>query len=148
VQAVYQGQASDPFPIDVAAATPALFTADGSGGGEGLIVNEDGSANSADSPAASGSTVFVYATGAGLLSPAVGDGQITADTTSQPVLPISVLIDGQPAEVLYAGSAPGQVAGILQINVRLPQGVSASELPILLRVGNAASQPGVMLAVQ
>ena len=40
-----------------------------------------------------------------------------------PVLPVSVsLISGQslPAEVLYAGAAPGMVAGMMQVNFRIP----------------------------
>ena len=39
-----------------------------------------------------------------------------------PVLPVKVSIDNQPADVLYAGAAPGLVQGVIQINVRVPAG--------------------------
>lgn len=34
---------------------------------------------------------------------------------------MTVKMDGEPAEILYAGPAPGQVAGIVQINFRVPK---------------------------
>ncbi len=40
---------------------------------------------------------------------------------AQPVAPVSVLVDGQNTEILYAGAAPGLVAGVLQVNFRLPR---------------------------
>jgi uncharacterized protein (TIGR03437 family) len=60
-----------------------------------------------------------------------------------------VTIGGLPAEVLYAGGAPGLVAGLLQVNARVPEGVTAGPaVPITLVVGAAQSQPGVTLVVQ
>lgn len=32
----------------------------------------------------------------------------------------AVTIDGQPAEILYSGQAPGLVAGVSQVNARIP----------------------------
>lgn len=56
---------------------------------------------------------------------------------------------GRSAEVLYAGGAPGLVAGVLQVNVRVPQAVTpGSAEPVVLVIGNAASQSGLTMAVR
>jgi uncharacterized protein (TIGR03437 family) len=67
----------------------------------------------------------------------------------KPNLPVSVKIGGLDAEVLYAGGAPGSVAGLLQVNVRVPPGVvSGNAVPVVLTVGGVSSQPGVTMAVR
>jgi uncharacterized protein (TIGR03437 family) len=40
-----------------------------------------------------------------------------------------------PLEVLYAGQAPGSVAGLVQVNVRLPEVVQLPLLPVSLKFG-------------
>jgi len=58
-------------------------------------------------------------------------------------------VDGQDAVVLYAGSAPGLVAGVLQVNFRLPPKVRpGAAVPLLLKIGRFSSQSGVTLAVR
>jgi uncharacterized protein (TIGR03437 family) len=110
-------------------------------------VNEDGSGNSADNPAAAGSAVLMYATGTGPTDPAVLDGEFPG-TASSSVAPVRIEIGGEPAEVVYAGAAPGIVAGIIQINVRVPAGVTGTALPVLLQVGTTESQTGITISVQ
>jgi uncharacterized protein (TIGR03437 family) len=85
-----------------------------------VAVNEDGTLNSADRPAAPGSAMTVYAAGFGQTVPASVDGRINGIGTLK-VNPVGVNIANQDAEILYAGPAPGQVAGITQINFRLPE---------------------------
>jgi uncharacterized protein (TIGR03437 family) len=84
-------------------------------------VNADGTANSAQRPAASGSVMTIYAAGLGETTPASTDGQVngTAARTQQ-VTGIGVKVGTQNAQVLFIGPAPGQVSGITQINVQLP----------------------------
>jgi hypothetical protein len=55
--------------LPVSAAAPAIFVISASG--QGAILNGDLSVNSAANPAARGSSIAIYATGAGLLNPAV-----------------------------------------------------------------------------
>jgi len=51
--------------------------------------------------------------------------------------------------VQYAGSAPGEVAGLLQVNAVVPRGVGpGSAVPVTVRVGEIASQAGVTIAVK
>jgi uncharacterized protein (TIGR03437 family) len=63
-------------------------------------------------------------------------------------LPVSVTIGGLGSEVLYAGPTIGY-PGLLQLNVRVPSGYFAGGLlPVMLIIGQAASQSGVTIAVQ
>jgi uncharacterized protein (TIGR03437 family) len=51
--------------------------------------------------------------------------------------------------VQYAGSAPGEIAGLLQVNAVVPQGVGpGSVVPVTVSVGGIASQAGVRIAVK
>lgn len=59
----YQGGVVGQNTLPVAATALGVFTA---GGSQGLIVNADGTLNSASNPAAAGSIVYFYATGAGV----------------------------------------------------------------------------------
>lgn len=144
------GQLSAPLPVKVLASKPALFSANSSGTGPGAILNQDNTLNSPSSPAEAGSIVILFGTGEGQTSPAGRDG-ILAMTTPlpAPVLPVRVQFDGgSPAEILYAGAAPGAVAGLFQINVRLPAGLRSGNVPVVVTVGSASSQAGLTVAVR
>lgn len=149
IKIVRNGVESGPVRLPVAAARPGLFTQNASGKGQAAALNQDGSLNSKDRPAAHGSVVVLFATGAGAMSPQPEDGAvIQGETLPRPLQPISVSIGGQPAEVLYAGAAPGLVAGVIQINARVPPSVSGGDaVPVVVNVGSASSQPGVTIAV-
>ena len=69
VQVEVQGVRSDVFMIPVAAAVPAIFTADQSGKGQGSILNQDTTVNSAANPASGGQVIVIYATGEGQTVP-------------------------------------------------------------------------------
>jgi uncharacterized protein (TIGR03437 family) len=124
----------------------------GTGGGQGAILNQDGSVNSQSNPASRGSVVSLYATGAGLTTPASVNGLVTAPNASEyypaPVLPVSVSIDGQAAQIVYAGAAPGLIAGVLQINVVVPANAThASYDKVVVTVGNSTSPTAVTMSV-
>jgi uncharacterized protein (TIGR03437 family) len=150
VQVQFQGLSSDICSMPVAASSPGVFSLDGSGTGQAAALNQDGSINSISRPAAAGSVVVLYATGAGQLSPAgVGGTVVSADHLPVPVLAVSVQIGGIDAKVLYAGGAPGIVEGVLQVNVQVPAGTPAGPgVPVVLRVGDRWSQQGLTLAIQ
>jgi uncharacterized protein (TIGR03437 family) len=77
------------------------------------------------------------------------DGVITGPTPPQPILPVSVQIDGIDVIVEYAGAAPGIVAGVLQVNARIPDSAHLGPaVPVLVKVGGNTSQPGVTVAVK
>jgi uncharacterized protein (TIGR03437 family) len=141
----YQGRVSAPVTLRVAETVPGLFSANSSGTGAAAALNQDGTFNSV-TPAAAESVVVLFGTGEGRTAPAVTDGTVV-DGIVRPVLPVTVTIGGRAAEVLYAGAAPGQVAGLFQINVKLPAGLTG-RVPVVVTVGGTASQSGLTLSVE
>lgn len=155
VTVINQGQTSVPATIRVFAAAPGLFTADGTGTGQAAAINQDGTLNSASNPAPTGSVISLYATGGGQTSPAGVDGQVSTSPLARQSLPVQVSLGQQgvlPTEQLqYAGPAPGEIAGLIQINVLLPPGLKpGSAVPVAIFVGNtfSSTQPNVTIAVR
>jgi uncharacterized protein (TIGR03437 family) len=69
--------------------------------------------------------------------------------TPLPLLAVTVTVNGQPApDVEYAGEAPGLVAGMMQLNVRIPSSVPSGALPIVVSIGGKPSQNGVTVSVR
>ena len=79
--------------------------------------------------------------------PAGVDGKPAAAPLPQPVAAVTVTLGGVAAEVRYAGGAPGLIAGVMQVNVVVPDGLAGS-VPLVLTVGGVASQGGVTVAVR
>ena len=127
---------------------PALFATGAGGNGPGAILNPDYTPNSFAHPATAGSIVMLYGTGFGPLVPAAIDGQAAAGPAAT-AMPVTAFIGGLPAEVIYAGAAPGLIAGVVQINVRIPSGIGPNPVaPVSLAVGGVNIPPGVTIAVQ
>ena len=145
---IQQGSSVATVSVPVAAASPAIFTLTESGTGAGAILNQDYSVNSPANPAARGSVIMVYGTGFGALSPLPPDGQIENVPALTPS-PVTATIAGIPAAVIYSGAAPGLIAGAVQINVRVPEGVGSNPAaPLLLSMGSFATPPGVTVSIQ
>jgi uncharacterized protein (TIGR03437 family) len=147
VEVVYQGRRTAPVAVPVADVAPAVFTLDMSGVGQGAILNEDGAVNGPDNPAPEGSTIAVWATGAGLLDASVSDGQVTQAPYSKPRLPVKAQINGMDQEVTYAGSAPGLVAGVLQVNIKIAFATKRQADAMSFAVGDKWS-PSVSLSIK
>jgi uncharacterized protein (TIGR03437 family) len=145
-----QVNSSYSIPVEVKSvdAAPGIFTAGGSGRGQAAALNADSSRNSAVNPAAAGSIVVVYLTGEGQTDPQGQDGRIINTDLRKPLLPVTATIGGRSAEVVYAGSAPTQVSGICQVNIRIPEGLAPGTYAIEAQVGGAASQRGVTIEVR
>jgi uncharacterized protein (TIGR03437 family) len=149
VQVQYQGKTMASTTVSIQAASPAVFSTDSNGGGQGAILNQDGSVNTHTNPAAPGSEVVLYATGGGITEPTSVDGLLTTEPYPQPMLPVSVTIDGLPATVIYAGAAPGLVAGVLQINVLVPANAyGATYDQVIVTIGDFVSPTAVTITVQ
>ena len=155
VTVTYEGQTSVPATIRVFAAAPGLFTADGTGTGPAAAINQDGTLNSASNPAPIGSVISLYATGGGQISPGGVDGQVSTSPLATQSLPVQVYIGQQfvlsTSQLQYAGPAPGEIAGVMQINVPIPPGLkTSSRVPVAIFVGTAlsSSQSNVTIAVR
>jgi uncharacterized protein (TIGR03437 family) len=150
VQLIYKGEETFPIQFDVHDAGPGIFTMDSSGQGQAVMLNEDYSFNGPANPAAKGSAVVFFASGGGQTNPPGVDGEITTNVLARPRLPVKVWVQGQEAEVLYAGASPGSVSGIMQVNIRLPMNIpSGDALAVGMMVGSwGPSADGVTLAVR
>jgi uncharacterized protein (TIGR03437 family) len=64
-------------------------------------------------------------------------------------LPVGVTIGGVSAAIQYAGSAPGEVSGLFQVNAVIPANVSPGPtVAISISVGGTQSQKNVSIAVK
>lgn len=149
MKVVYLGNATEIQELRVIDSSPGIFVADSTG--QGAIINQDGSPNSVHNGALPDSVVSIYATGEGQTNPSGVDAKINPNKLPlpKPQLPVTVEINGEKAEVTYAGAAPGQVSGMLQVNVRIPKDIKrGSVVPVTVTVGTATSQAGVTLAIR
>jgi uncharacterized protein (TIGR03437 family) len=146
LQAVYQGVSSNAIVLQSHVASPALFTLAG-GIGQAAALNQDSSANSTKNPAQKGSVITLYGTGGGALVSGIQDGSVAMSAI--PLLgAVTATVGGVAAPVEYAGTAPGLVAGGIQVNVLIPATAPSGNVPVLLTIQGVSSQPGVTIAVQ
>jgi uncharacterized protein (TIGR03437 family) len=123
-----------------APATPSagVFTSDGL---HASALNQDGSVNSISNPALRGSIVTLFGTGA-IWPNGTPDGALAtaAAPLNQEQNQFEVVDStGAPASILYAGTAPGLIDGVFQVNVQLPPDAVS---PLILRTAPS----GVSLA--
>lgn len=149
-----------PFPLTVVAEDPGVFTFGGLGQGQGAILNFDTATgsyviNASKAAAPRGTAVSIFVTGMGDLTGggAVANGEVATSAITLANNTVRVDIDGQPAVVSYAGTSPGAVAGLVQINAIVPPTVRAgASIPLTVSIGSAVasrrSQPGVTIAVK
>jgi uncharacterized protein (TIGR03437 family) len=148
IAVLYGGQISLQLPVTIAATAPGIFTADSSGKGQAVAVNEaDGSLNTTSSPVVPGGVVHLYATGYGLVTPVVPDGAPNNPGFGFPLLPVTATVNGQSATVQRAGGDYGLPAGTIRVDVRIPLGVGGNAVPVAISIGGVSSQPGVTIAV-
>lgn len=90
---------------------------------------------------------MMYGTGFGPLIPPGTDGE--PGILSATALQVSAKIAGIPADVLYAGAAPGLLAGVVQINVRIPPELTSKPVAAIeLKAGTFGISPGVSIAIR
>jgi quinohemoprotein ethanol dehydrogenase len=141
VQISHSGQTTQTVTVSVVEKQPGIFTIGGTGSGQAIVQNADGSLNSSSSPAAKGSTVSIFATGAGQTTPTLPDGAFAPDDSSRPRLRITVLIGGIGAEVINARVPRGLLAGLIQVDAQIPAGVPSGPVSLELGVGDVLSPP-------
>lgn len=148
VQLDNAGRLTNLLTMPVASTAPGFFTANSSGRGGGAFLNSNGTLNSVDDPAERGSIVVLYATGLGAMRPAPNDGELAGPPYAQPIAPYKVRIADRECEVLYGGAAPGLVAGIVQLNVRVPADIAPGVVPVSLEADGVRSPRTVSVAVR
>ena len=106
--------------LEIQVAAPVFFQTSTAFASPSVALNEDGTMNSRQNPAPRGSIVSLFATGFGPVAPQPSDGSVTREPFPQVTLPVSASFGEQRLEILYAGYAPGLIAGVVQVNLRLP----------------------------
>ena len=143
------GQTSASLNLRVVDYAPGMFTLNQQGFGQGAIVNQNGVVNGPQTPAAKGSVVSFYLTGAGLISTNPQTGSVVLPSPL-PVInaPVEVRIGGMTATVEYKGAAPFNIAGLYQFNVRIPDTVGSGTQSVVVAVGGVPAQGNVTMSIQ
>jgi uncharacterized protein (TIGR03437 family) len=137
-----QGALTLPVPLVIAPAQPAVFTADGSGTGQGYVYSSTGIRADRNHPVKSGDTVVVYCAGLGMVNPPVPAGYpAPANPLSHTANPVTATIGGIPAHVAFAGLTP-RLTGLYQVNVVVPALVPPGDaIDLVLTVAGQISPP-------
>jgi uncharacterized protein (TIGR03437 family) len=98
---------------------------------DGNVRNQDGTQNSANNPAAAGSTITLFANGLGATSPATAPGSIAQAVSASLLTPVYSSWETSTPFMLATPEAvsfvPGFVSAMLQVQVQVPaQSVSGS----------------------
>ncbi len=125
-----------------------LFTLAGTGSGLAAALNQDGSVNGPSNPAAKGSVISLYATGTRQTNPGGVTGQAVTSALPRVVAAVLASIDGQSAQVNYAGGASGLLSSVSQVNVTVPAGAGTGNVSLAINVGGTVSQAGVTVWVK
>ena len=122
VQVLNNGAKSNSVTVYTNYTAPGVFSAGGNGIGPAAAQLANYSLVTSSNPAPVGSTVVLYATGLGTVSPTVADG---APAPSNPPAAATdtdaVYVGGQQENILFDGLTPG-LAGLFQLNTSLVSG--------------------------
>jgi uncharacterized protein (TIGR03437 family) len=149
--------------------SPAIFTIDQTGVGQGVVVF----GNTATlvgpvrpgtdwRPGKAGDVITIYANGLGAVNPPINDGWNSCDqstckpdlsnltlrfTTVRPTVKIGN-VTAPDSSIQFSGLAP-QFAGLYQINLTIPSGITPGDnVPIILTMGGISSASNVHIALQ
>jgi len=148
-QVQYLGESAPPLDAPTAY-NPGIFTING----QAAVLNQDGTINTPANPAKLGTIVSIYATGTGPLASPIGDGEITPLPPPYFLVwdPPAVYFAGVVATVEWAGSAPGMIAGLTQINAQLPAslpaGTNLAAVPVVVNSPGAFSPAAPISVVE
>jgi uncharacterized protein (TIGR03437 family) len=158
----YNSEQSLPISESVASQAPGIYTDTSTGTGQASVTNQNGTLNGpvtgisingttiATSPAPEGSVIAVYMTGGGQTNPTSSTGTVTPGGSTLYNVPgtVTATINGVNAPVQFAGAAPGLVTGVIQVNIKVPTGISGSTLPLAITINGTTTLSGPTVAVQ
>jgi uncharacterized protein (TIGR03437 family) len=132
--------------LTVGEAQPGLFTLNAGGTGPAAATLANNSVITSSNPATRGSTVVLYATGLGRVSPSVATG-VGSTGIASAVNKVQVTIGGRTVDPDYAGLTPGY-PGLYQINFRVPADLAATgDVAVKVSAAGVDSNP-VTIAVK
>ena len=161
---------SDPRPVQIATFSPAIYTVDQTGFGQGVVVFSNtpdlaapvGSLDNSR-PATAGDFLTIYANGLGPVEPEIEnrlnscdpDGQCLPDfsnlvlrtTTTRPVVTIGGVT--VPDEDLFFSGLSALFVSLNEVVIRVPEGVpTGDEVPIVIQMNDSVSRDDVTIAVE
>lgn len=134
IQVSVNGASSNVLNASVAQTALGLLSADGSGSGQANARNSDGTLNGPNNPAAPGTTVTMFFTGAGVTNQPEMDGVVAASSNVVPVAMISGI--GMTTSI---HALPGFVPGIFALDFVAPAN-SGPMVGLALFSGDSQSQ--------
>ena len=145
---VQSAAGSTSLNVAVASAAPGVFTQNSTGSGPALALNQDDSVNGPNNPAAPGSYVSLYFTGGGVTDPPGLLGSVSDMVVSSLAVTSTATVGGVPATVTFAGSAPGFVGGVNQMNILLSSNTPSGTQPLVITVAGQSSPATATITVQ
>ena len=134
--------ATSSIQIEIGAASPAVFTTTADGKGDAIATHADFSLvePAFGANAQEGEVIILFCTGLGDVDnvPSPGAPSPSSPLARTSLLP-EVFMDGRPAEVLFAGLAPGFI-GLYQINLKVPDGVGGDVVTIVRSSGAESNE--------
>jgi sugar lactone lactonase YvrE len=134
-------RASPPDKAELSIVDPGIFVMPD---GRAVALNGDLTPHTPATPIPAGGYLILYVTGHGPVTPAVADG------TAAPAEPLSIInstvvvtIGSKNAVVTYQGLAPG-FAGIAQLNVIVPAGLTPGNQPVFVSMNGDLSNVGLI----
>ena len=141
--------------MQVTATSPGIFSQDGTGVGQGYILNKDGTLNTPSNPASTGDPITIFATGVGPVS--------ITQAYAMTQFPVNVFVEDFYANGLAAvmGRVSGFPGSVYQITVYIPSpGALAANNPdlknfqfpplvgITMQIDGTSSQNGIAVSIK
>ncbi len=145
---INKGKSSVSFPVELKKVVPRVFSAFGTGSGQAAAVNPKGILNGGASPASVGGYLSLWVTGVADASAPGFDPAAIATEAIQLSFPIQVFIGGVEQSVVYAGTAPGMLEAVTQINIQIVPGTPSGPQPVLIVVGAEESPTTTTVTVE
>jgi uncharacterized protein (TIGR03437 family) len=157
VLVTYNGQTAAPASVSVATAVPGIAgpaspvapgTRSFSASTTPAKAYNNGGLNSKSNPAVRGTVLSIYASGLGVVTPALTEGAVPPATPLSKVAgDVGAFIGGAAALVQFAGMAPG-LPGWYQVNLIVPADAPSGTDEIVIFASGIASQNGTTVEIQ
>lgn len=139
--------------VQVRPSAPGIFSIP-PGAGYAIAINADGSVAApagaisgiTTRPAKVGDVVIILATGLGPVDSPIANGAASTDKLRRTTTTPTVLIGGQPAQLLFSGLSP-QFTGVNQLNVMVPDVTAGDKVPVQIQMDGIITTDQVVMAV-
>jgi uncharacterized protein (TIGR03437 family) len=140
-----------PINVQVAKNTPAIFSVDKTGSGQGSVLIAGANVLAANAPAGrpakSGDILQILCTGLGMVSNPPREGQSISQGAQAPTVdPVQVTVAGVRLPAIYAGLAP-ELPGLYLVTVKVTDDVPGGLAPVTVSMGGKESN-SVTIQVQ